>query len=141
MKQQRRSRWVPAKPERYMQGVEEELAFLAEVDRGASDDIRVQIGAATAVAKASLANASVGLANASVGLKQVEALEGLGVVLSQIGELFAMHPVFSHVMATRQMIAERNAEMERLNDEIAQLRLTVEAMQPPKENADDRKPN
>lgn len=111
-KQQRRSRWVPAKAERYMQGAELELnAFARLIEHDGGDEKQVLLLHAQVKAQ---------LAVASATIRAAEATEYQNQILGQIGELLSMHPIISHVMATRNVMGELQAEN-------TALKLTLEA--------------
>lgn len=134
----KRTRYKPATAERYMEAAERELAAAYETQdtgsrEGYDDDIKAALSLSLAVAQNKAQMAQV-----AATIRLAEAQESIVTVLNQIGELMTMHPVFSHVLASRSVVSEQNTEIDQLKTQVATLEL---AQQPHKKKEADGKPN
>lgn len=150
----RHTRYVPAKMTRYIEGAENELEYLAQLDNALTiEDNRLELqmrnAAAQARVKAQLATAVAIAGQAATADAQNEILKGLSdnlvamftiqtpdsragvaAILAQIGDLISLHPSISHVMATRNVISEQNDEITALKAKVAELEGATQEEEP-----------
>jgi hypothetical protein len=118
-----RTRYAPATAERYMKGVELELAGIErEAISTGGEGIEMAVLEVNAKVKAQLAQVAA-------TLRLAEAQETTNSILSQIGELLTMHPAIRYGMQVGGLLADLNGKIEEKDGEINSLRMALNEAQ------------
>lgn len=120
----------------YMRGVISELDSLDSMQEATEDEWGIPEHLMSASIRTA---AQTGLAQTAATLRLAEAQERTNEILEQLGSLIGLHPVLTHVMATQNMVLERNELIDAQNNEIAQLKVAAAAAGNPEDA--DGKPN
>ena len=151
-----RTRFRLATVERYAEGAERELAWLAELELTETEpETRLSVAQTTAEVKARLAGVAAALRQAAAANRQAklqenhvavtvrlaEAQETHNMLLAQLGELLSLHPVLNHVAASRGMIAEQNELLTEKDKRILELELEIVEAKKKKEASRARRTN